>query len=84
MPVVSYRRLKDKLYNLGVQAKLYRKSTKQVLEQLAYDHNIPLDSISLIMSRGLTVTGAQYLNTLKWADKPFNIHIRRLRDKDPP
>ena len=62
-PALSYRQLKDRLRMLGVQTKLYRKFANHVLEELAHQHNIPLDAVSLIMSRGLSVTGAHYLNT---------------------
>ena len=79
IPAMSYRQLKDKLNNLGIKAGLYRKFANQVLTELAQQNNIPLDAVSLVMSRGLTVTGAHYLNTRKWADKLFGIYINWLK-----
>ena len=81
LPAMSYRQLRDKLRKLGVQAKLYRRFANQVLEELAHQNNIPLDAVSLIMSRGLTVTGAHYLNTREWADKLFSIYVDWLKQK---
>jgi len=52
-----------------------------VLEELAHQSNIPLDAVALIMSRGLTVTGAHYLNTREWADKLFGSYVKWLREK---
>ncbi|MEB3816645.1 MAG: hypothetical protein LRS46_01705 [Desulfurococcales archaeon] len=79
VPALTYRQLKDKLRKLGVQAKLYRKFANQVLEELAHQNNIPLDAVALIMSRGLTVTGAHYLNTREWADKLFKLYVGWLK-----
>ena len=74
----SYRQVKDRLRRLGVEASKYRKWANQKLEELAYEHNIRLDAVNLIMSRGLSVTGAHYLNTRDWADKLFTIYIGLL------
>jgi len=52
-----------------------------VLEGLAHQNNIPLDAVSLIMSRGLSVTGTHYLNTREWADKLFGLYVKWLREK---
>ncbi len=78
-PALTYKQLKDRLRRLGVQSKLYRKFANQTLEQLAHEHNIPLDAVALIMSRGLTVTGAHYLNTREWADKLFDLYVEWLK-----
>lgn len=80
IPALSYRQLKDKLNSLGVKAGLYRKFANQILVELAQQNNIALDAVALIMSRGLTVTGAHYLNTRKWADKLFGIYVQWLRE----
>ncbi len=75
---ISYRKLRDKLRRLGVQAKLFRKYVNQVLEELAMKHNIRLDAVNLIMSRELSITGAHYLDTRKLADKLFETYVKTL------
>ncbi len=79
VPALTYRQLRDKLNNLGVKAGLYRKFANQILEQLAHENNIRLDAVNLILSRGLTVTGAHYLNTRHWADKLFALYVQWLK-----
>ncbi len=73
-----YTRVRDTLNRLQVEASKYRKWVNQKLEELAYEHNIRLDAVNLIMSRGLSVTGAHYLNTRDWADRLFTIYTQLL------
>ena len=77
---LSYRQLKDKLRKLGVQAKLFRKFANQRMIDLAFRNNIRVDAVNLIMSRELTVTGAHYLVTRKWADLLFSIYTKWLKE----
>ncbi len=79
-PRLGYVKLGDKLNKeLGISAGLFRKFANQVLERLAYEHNIRLDAVNLILSRELSVTGEHYLNTRYWADKLFSIYVDWLR-----
>jgi len=81
IPRMNYKQLKDKLRRLGVKAKLFRKFVNQTLEELAYDNNIRLDAVNLIMSRELSVTGTSYVNVRDWSDKLFSKYVEFLREQ---
>mgnify|MGYP000135473088 CR=1 FL=1 len=78
MVKLKYKEVKNWFSDHKVMFSLLRKYFEQRAKQTCKKHNIPHDAVKFILTRELSVSGAHYDDTRRWADQLYSILVKKL------
>ena len=73
-----YTSIKNWYSKHNIEFGLLRKYFEQRAKQTCKKHNIPHDAVKFILTRELSVSGAHYDDTRRWADQLYSILVKKL------